>query len=341
MTDLPEAEAETALDSLSIAVILPCYNEEVAIGDVVRDFRAAFPRAQVYVFDNASTDATALRATDAGAFVRCEPARGKGNVVRRMFADVEADIYVMADGDGTYDAAIAPALVESLYANSLDMVVGTRLDSYGQSQFRGGHRIGNQALLWLVGHLFHHRLADMLSGYRVFSHRFVKSFPALSTGFEIETELTVHALELRLPMAEVETAYAARPEGSKSKLNTVRDGIRILWRLTMLMKELKPLPFFGAIATFLVFISIILAWPIFAAFMETGLVPRIPTAVLTTGIMLLAFLSLTAGLILDSLSRARFEAKRTEYLWYRSVRNEDFHRHPSTYKTSSDEIEKT
>ena len=330
MTDSSEIKTATASvltgtvpDSLSIAVILPCYNEEVAIGDVVRSFRAALPGAQVYVFDNDSTDATVSRATDAGAIVKPEPVRGKGNVVRRMFADVEADIYVMADGDGTYDAALAPALVERLYAGSLDMVVGTRLGSRGQGLFRGGHRIGNRALSWLASHLFHHQLADVLSGYRVFSRRFVKSFPALSTGFEIETELTMHALELRLPTAEVETAYVARPEGSTSKLNTVRDGIRILWLLTVLIKELKPLAFFGTIAAFLVFDSVILTWTIFTTFMETGLVPRLPTAVLATGIMLLAFLSLTAGLILDSLSRARLEAKRTAYLRYPSVRTDE------------------
>ena len=322
MKVLPDSEAaETLADRCSIAVILPCYNEEVAIGDVVRDFRAALPGSRVYVYDNASSDATASRARDAGAIVRPEPMRGKGNVVRRMFADVDADIYVMADGDGTYDASLAPALVERLRADNLDMVVGTRLDSHGQGLFRGGHRLGNRALSWLAGHLFHHRLADVLSGYRVFSRRFVKSFPALSTGFEIETELTLHALELRLPIAEVETAYAARPEGSASKLNTVRDGMRILWRLTVLMKELKPLAFFGAIAAVLAFVSVVLAWPIVATFMATGLVPRIPTAVLATGIMLLAFLSLTSGLILDSLSRARLEAKRTAYLRYPSVRS--------------------
>ena len=330
MTNSPKTEAGTASgltgtvpDTLSIAVILPCYNEEVTIGDVVRSFRTAIPGAQVYVFDNASTDETALRAADAGAIVRPEPVRGKGNVVRRMFADVEADIYIMADGDGTYNAALAPALVERLYADSLDMVVGTRLGSHGQSLFRGGHRIGNRALSWLASYLFHHQLADVLSGYRVFSRRFVKSFPALSTGFEIETELTMHALELRLPMAEVETAYVSRPEGSTSKLNTVRDGIRILWLLTVLIKELKPLAFFGTIAAFLALDSVILAWTIFTTFMETGLVPRIPTAVLATGIMLLAFLSLTAGLILDSLSRARLEAKRTAYLRYPSVRTDE------------------
>jgi len=310
----PMAAAETPPDKQSVAVILPCYNEEVAIGDVVRRFRTALPDARIYVYDNASSDATASRAREAGAIVRAEPMRGKGNVVRRMFADVEADIYVMADGDGTYDATLAPALVERLRADNLDMVVGTRLGSHGQGLFRGGHRLGNRALSWLAGHLFHHRLADVLSGYRVFSRRFVKSFPALSSGFEIETELTLHALELRLPIAEVETAYAPRPEGSVSKLNTVRDGIRILWRLTVLMKELKPLVFFGAIATVLASVSVILAGPIFATFMDTGLVPRIPTAGLATGIMLLAFLGLTSGLILDSLSRARLEAKRTAYL---------------------------
>ncbi len=311
--------AATASARRSVAVILPCYNEEVAIGEVVAGFRAALPDARVYVYDNASTDATAKRALDAGAIVRAEPKRGKGNVVRRMFADIDADIYVMADGDGTYDASRAPALIERLVGDNLDMVVGTRLGSRGDGLFRGGHRIGNKALSWLSGHLFHRRLADVLSGYRVFSRRFVKSFPALSSGFEIETELTLHALEIRLPIAEVETTYAARPEGSASKLNTVRDGIRILWRLTVLMKELKPLAFFTAIALFLALVSVILAWPIFTTFMATGQVPRFPTAILATGIMLLAFISLTCGLILDSLTRARLEAKRTAYLRYPSV----------------------
>ncbi len=314
------AAAPAPAPSRSIAVILPCYNEEIAIGDVVRGFGAALPGARVYVYDNASSDATAARALEAGAIVRPEPVRGKGNVVRRMFADVEADIYVMADGDGTYDSARAPALVERLVAANLDMVIGTRLGSHGDGLFRGGHRLGNRALSWLAGHLFHRRLADVLSGYRVFSRRFVKSFPALSSGFDIETELTLHALELRLPMAEIETAYAARPEGSASKLNTVRDGMRILWRLGVLMKELKPFAFFGAIAAFLGFVSVTLAWPIFSTFMATGLVPRFPTAILATGIMLLAFISLTCGLILDSLSRARLEAKRTAYLRYPAVR---------------------
>ncbi|MCZ6847527.1 MAG: glycosyltransferase, partial [Alphaproteobacteria bacterium] len=266
-----------------MAVVIPCLNEEVAIARVVNDFRAALPSARIYVYDNASSDATASRARDAGAIVRAEPMRGKGNVVRRMFADVEAEIYVMADGDGTYDAARAPALVERLIADRLDMVVGTRLGSHGDGLFRGGHRLGNRALSWLAGRLFHRRLADVLSGYRVFSRRFVKSFPALSAGFEIETELTLHALELRLPIAEAETDYGARPEGSASKLNTLRDGIRILWRLMILMKELKPLVFFGAIAALLALVSVILAWPIFATFMATGLVPRIPTSILATG----------------------------------------------------------
>ncbi len=316
----PDPETATPPDQPTIAVILPCYNEEVAIAAVVEGFRTALPDARIYVYDNASSDATAARARDAGAIVRAEPMRGKGNVVRRMFADIEADIYVMADGDGTYDAARAPALVERLIGDRLDMVVGTRLGSHGEGLFRGGHRVANRAMSWLAGHLFHRRLADVLSGYRVFSRRFVKSFPALSAGFEIETELTLHALELRLPIAEIETDYATRPEGSASKLNTVRDGVRILWRLTILIKELKPLAFFGAIAVFLALVSVILAWPIFTTFMATGLVPRFPTAILATGIMLLAFLSLTCGLILDSLSRARLEAKRTAYLRYPAVR---------------------
>ena len=310
---MPDPDA-SALDRLSVAVMLPCYNEEVAIAGVVGDFRKALPTARVYVYDNNSTDRTAARAGAAGATVCAEPIQGKGQVVRRMFADIDADIYVMADGDGTYDAFGAPALIARLVADNLDMVVGSRLDSDDREAFRSGHRFGNRALAWVVSGLFGKRLGDMLSGYRVLSRRFVKSFPALSKGFEIETELTVHAMELRMPMTEIETRYRARPEGSASKLSTVRDGNRILWSLAMLLKEVKPFHFFGVIALVLALLSLALAYPIFVTFVDTGLVPRFPTAILATGIMLLGFISLTCGLILDNVSRGRREAKHLAYL---------------------------
>ncbi len=304
---------------LSVAVVLPCFNEEMAIAAVVDGFRAALPGARIYVYDNNSTDATARVAREAGAELRNEPIQGKGNVVRRMFADIEADIYVIADGDGTYDTGAAGALVARLVEDNLDMVVGSRLESDGKGLFRSGHRFGNRALTWFIGRLFGRRLNDVLSGYRVLSRRFVKSFPALSSGFEIETELTVHALETRMPVDEIETAYVTRPAGSESKLHTVRDGIRILWSLTRLLKELRPLLFFGAGTVALALISLGLAWPIFVTFLEIGLVPRFPTAILATGVMLLAFISLACGLTLASLSTARREAKRTAYLAVPSI----------------------
>jgi len=296
-----------------IAVLVPCYNEEAAIGRVVRDFRAALPSATVYVYDNNSSDRTGAVAAEAGAVVRRELLRGKGNVVRRMFADVEADVYVMVDGDDTYHAASAPVLVAKLFAEQVDMVNGARRTEI-QAAYRPGHRFGNKLLTWLVTAVFGHRTEDMLSGYRVFSRRFVKSFPALSAGFEIETELTVHALELRMPLAEVVTPYKDRPEGSVSKLSTYRDGFRILTMIGKLVKEERPLQFFSIGALILALVSIVIAWPVFVTYMETGLVPRLPTAVLATGLMLLAFLSLVCGLILDTVTRARREIKRLAYL---------------------------
>lgn len=308
------AMADTGPAFPSVAVIIPCYNEEASIGDVVADFRAALPGATIYVYDNNSNDKTIDRAKSSGATVHSEPLQGKGNVVRRMFADVDAEIYVMVDGDATYDASAAPKLVQRLVDEQLDMVVGTRLRSGDKEAFRQGHRWGNVAMTRMVGGLFGARFNDIFSGYRVFSRRFVKSFPALSAGFEIETELTVHALELRLPVAEIETAYGARGEGSASKLNTFRDGIRILRVMTLLFKEVKPLWFFMVIAASLAGISIGLAAPIVEEFVKTGLVPRIPTAILCTGLMLLSFISVTCGLILDSVAAARLEAKRMAYL---------------------------
>jgi glycosyltransferase involved in cell wall biosynthesis len=301
----------------SIAVIVPCMNEEATIGAVVRDFKAALPTATVYVYDNRSTDRTSDVAREAGAVVRKEPIPGKGNVVRRMFADVEADIYVLVDGDDTYKAADAPALVQSLSEGHLDMVNGMRVTDI-QAAYRSGHRFGNLMLTGVVAKIFGNRFRDMLSGYRVFSRRFVKSFPALSAGFEIETELTVHALALNMPISEVETAYKDRPAGSTSKLRTYSDGIRILKTIIILTKEEKPLAFFTAVFAILTIISLILVYPIFVTFRETGLVPRFPTAILATGIMLLAFLSLACGMILDTVTRGRRELKRLHYLSIRA-----------------------
>jgi glycosyltransferase involved in cell wall biosynthesis len=304
----------------SVAVVVPCYNEEIAVGDVIADFRRALPDADIFIYDNNSSDRTIEIARAAGAHVRTEYRQGKGNVVRRMFADVDADVIVMVDGDNTYDAASAPALIERLVADDLDMVVGTRLQSDAEAAFRSGHRFGNVLLTSAVNRLFRARLVDILSGYRVMSRRFAKSFPALSTGFETETELTIHALELRSPMAEVETPYKTRPEGSESKLNTWADGFRILLTILKLVREFRPVLFYGTLAVLFGAISLILAAPVVATYMETGLVPRLPTAVLATGVMLLAFLSATAGLVLESVSRGRWEQKRMAYLALPSVR---------------------
>jgi glycosyltransferase involved in cell wall biosynthesis len=295
-----------------IAVLVPCYNEAPTVAGVVTAFQAALPSATVYVYDNNSTDDTSAQAGAAGAVVRKEPLQGKGNVIRRMFADIDADIYVLVDGDGTYDAASAPRMIDRLIDDDLDMVNAAR--DATDSAFRPGHRFGNKLLTGIVSRIFGNRLTDMLSGYRVFSRRFAKSFPGLAQGFEIETELTVHALELRLPIAEVRAPYGSRPLGSVSKLATIRDGFRVLWTIVVLIKEERPLPFFSLIAALLAGASVLLTVPIFITFVETGLVPRMPTAVLATGIMVLAFLSLTCGLILDTVTRGRRELKRLHYL---------------------------
>lgn len=313
------AAAETAR-ALSIAVIVPCYNEAVSIGRVVAAFRATLPDADIYVYDNNSTDRTADIARAAGAHVRSEPRQGKGNVVRRMFADIDADIFVLVDGDDTYDSASAPMLIGRLLHDDLDMVIGTRLRSDARDAFRSGHRFGNRILTDAVNRLFGAQLGDILSGYRVVSRRFAKSFPALSSGFETETELTIHALELRIPIAEVETPYTERPEGSFSKLNTYRDGLRILRTIVKLVREFRPVLFYGAGAIVLAALSLLLAVPVILTYLESGLVPRLPTAVLATGTMLLAFLSATSGLILESVSRGRWEQKRMAYLALPSVR---------------------
>lgn len=296
-----------------IAVLIPCYNEEVTIAVVVRDFRAALPDAMIFVFDNNSRDRTVEVATEAGAIVCRVPLQGKGNVVRRMFADVYADAYVLVDGDDTYHAASAPAMVAQLFAENLDMVVSRRVTDE-TAAYRTGHRFGNWVLTEFVSRLFGRAFTDILSGYRVFSRRFVKSFPALATGFETETELTVHALELRMPIEEVDAPYKSRPEGSVSKLNTYRDGIHILWTILKLFRQERPLVFFGSISAVLGLISIILSVPLFMTYAKTGLVPRFPTAILSTGMMLIAFASLACGLILDTITRGRQEIKRLVYL---------------------------
>ena len=284
--------------AITIAVLVPCYNEASTIGAVVADFQRALPDASIYVCDNASTDETAARARAAGATVLVEPRPGKGNAVRRLFASVEADIYVMVDGDDTYDASEAPRLVEQLLVQRLDMVNAARTTDESEA-YRFGHQFGNRLLSGMIAFLFGDRFDDVLSGYRVFSRRFVKSFPALSGGFEIETELTVHALRLRMPVAEQQTVYRARPDGSDSKLRTYRDGLEILRTIGLLVKEEQPLRFFSVIALFLALASIGMAIPVILEFLETGLVPRIPTAILSAATMLLAFLSLFAERITD------------------------------------------
>ena len=301
------------LERLRIAVLVPCYNEAVAVSKVVSQFAALLPQATIYVYDNNSTDGTVAAAQSAGAVVRCEKHQGKGHVVRRMFADVDADVYVLVDGDATYDAPSVLVMVSRLIEDRLDMVVGARIDPQ-EAAYRAGHRLGNRLLTGFVALVFGATFTDMLSGYRVLSQRFVKSFPVLSGGFEIETELTVHALELGLPVAEVATPYYARPKGSASKLNTWRDGWRILWTIVRLYKSERPLPFFGIIGAVLALAAIVLAIPIFATFLETGLVPRLPTALLATGLMLLACLSLTCGFVLSTVTRGRREIKLLAYL---------------------------
>jgi glycosyltransferase involved in cell wall biosynthesis len=300
-----------------LAVLVPCFNEEAAIAKVVADFRAALPEAAIYVYDNNSTDRTAEVARDAGALVRRELHQGKGNVVRRMFADVEADIYVLVDGDATYDAPSARAMIVRLSNDRLDMVVAARVEE-NASAYRPGHRTGNRLLTGFFASVFNATFSDILSGYRVFSRRFVKSFPVLSRGFEIETELSVHALELELAVAEVSTPYYARPAGSVSKLNTWRDGLRILSTILGLFRSERPLAFFSGLGIMLAIVSIGFSIPIFVTYFEQGIVPRIPTAILSTGLMLLAFLAIVAGLVLDTVTRGRREMKLIAYLQQRA-----------------------
>jgi glycosyltransferase involved in cell wall biosynthesis len=300
-------------DKPRVAVLIPCRNEEASIGKVVCDFLQALPDATVYVYDNNSTDRTARAARAAGAFVRREWLQGKGHVVRRMFADIEADVYILVDGDDTYDAAAAPGMLRMLVERHLDMVTATR-HSGGREAYRPGHRFGNRLLTFLVTRAFGGGISDLLSGYRVFSRRFVKSFPALASGFETETEFSVHALALHMPVQEVPTVYRNRAAGSISKLHTIGDGMRILRAITTLIRQERPLEVFSFIALIFAGLGVSLGIPVVAEFLHTGLVPRLPTAVLSTGLILLAFLSVTCGLILDAVSRGRRELRRLAYL---------------------------
>ena len=314
----PVASAEPR--PVRIAVTIPCYNEAVTIAKVIADFRSALPDATIYVFDNNSTDNTAQVAREAGAVVRTETRQGKGHVVRRMFADIDADIYLMVDGDDTYDASIAPTLIELLKRNHVDMVVGTRAD-VTKDAGREGHAFGNKLFNKIYGRLFGKQFSDIFSGYRVFTRRFVKSFPAVSSGFEIETEMSVHCSQLGIPTLERPTVYGVRPEDSQSKLRTFRDGFRILGMFAMLAKETRPAAFFGTIGMGLVLLAAVLAVPLLATYAQTGLVPRFPTAILATGLVITATVLAVSGLILDSLARARIEAKRAVFL---SLQNPDW-----------------
>jgi glycosyltransferase involved in cell wall biosynthesis len=307
MDDISKETAENR-----IAVLLPCYNEEVTIAEVIESFKRALPAADIYVYDNNSTDRTATVADRAGAIVRSERWPGKGNVVRRMFSDIDADVYIMADGDGTYEADAAPRMIKTLLENHLDMVVGTRENVY-ENAHRAGHGLGNRVFNTLFRGFFGPMFNDIFSGYRVFSRRFVKSFPAVSSGFEIETEMSVHASQLRMPVEEMTTEYGARPAGSESKLRTVRDAARILLTFLVLFKEIRPARFFGVLSGLLLVAAIILVVPLFITYFETGLVPRFPTAILATGLVLLAGIFTVSGLILDSVARSRLEQKR---IWY-------------------------
>jgi glycosyltransferase involved in cell wall biosynthesis len=318
----PRPVQRAATRTPQIAVVIPCYNEEQSIGKVVRDFAGALPEAKIYVYDNNSSDRTAEIAQAAGAIVRRETRQGKGNVVRRMFADVEADVYVMVDGDDTYDAASARRLVAELVNNQLDMVTCARTTAW--EQYRRGHRFGNVLLTALVTSVFGRDTEDLLSGYRAFSRRFVKSFPLLTTGFEIETELTVHALDMRVPVGEIPSPYTDRAPGSVSKLSTFRDGFRILGLIARLVKEERPFAFFGALGVVLFLAAVVLAAPIVQTYYATGLVPRFPTAILATGLVILAFLSGVCGLILDTVTHGRREAKRLKYLEFEAPIFDEF-----------------
>ncbi len=303
----------------SIAVLVPCYNEEITIGKVVADFQTALPEATVYVYDNNSSDQTISVARAAGAVVRKEPRQGKGNVVRRMFADIEADIYVLVDGDDTYDAAAARQLVNCLIEDQLDFINALRLSTVKEA-YRAGHRFGNWLLTGLVRMFFGRQFNDMLSGYKILSRRFVKSFPAMSIGFETETELAVHALELRMPSTEIATVYKERPPGSVSKLRTYSDGVQIMMLIARLVKDERPLLFFGLVGLALILLGVVLSIPLLITYLETELVPRIPTAILSVGLVLVGVLSNFAGLVLDMTTKTRREMKRLIYLSLPGIR---------------------
>ena len=298
---------------MSIAVLIPCYNEAETIARVVRSFKKYLPSAIVYVYDNCSEDTTAAQAKEAGAVVKFERNKGKGNVVRQMFADIDADIYIMVDGDSTYSATDAPKMVEMIENTNVDMVVAVRKEK-SEKAYREGHKIGNSLFNFILKILFNSTFSDIFSGYRAFSKRFVKTFPVMTNGFDIEAELTIHALTLSIPFAEIDSEYYERPANSHSKLSTFKDGIKILLSIVNLLKETRPLFFFGMISLFMFLLSVGISYPIIDTFLETGLVPRLPTAVLSVGIMLISFLSLTCGLILDSISQARMETKKLHYL---------------------------
>jgi len=305
--------AGTTIRQYKIAVLIPCFNEELTVGKTIAAFHQALPSATVYVYDNNSTDRTIESARAAGALVRKESRQGKGQVVRRMFADVEADIYVLTDGDATYEARAAQRMVRRAIDENLDFVNGARV-SQSMEAYRKGHRFGNYILTALVRNIFGKQFTDMLSGYKVFSRRYVKSFPAMSRGFEIETELTVHALELRMPSGEEPTAYSERPSGSVSKLNSFRDGARILLLISDLTRHERPLQFFGLVGLGLIIAALALAAPLAQTYFQTGLVPRLPTAVLNVGLIITGFLSCLAGLMLDTVATMRHEMKRLTYL---------------------------
>ena len=335
MTDPPAAGAVTGPSrELQVAVLLPCQNEERTVGTVVSDFRSVLPQARVYVYDNDSTDDTVERARAAGAIVRRERRRGKGNVVCRMFADIDADVYVMADGDGTYDAGSASEMVQLLVDENLDMVVGSRIAPEGSHAYPRGHVVGNRVFNRVLKMLFGAGFTDVFSGYRVLSRRFVKSFPVRFTGFEIETELTAHTVEIGLPYAEVDTPYRARAEGSSRKLRTLRDGLRIMLAAIRLFKEMRPMRFFTLIAAVLTAIAVSLGAVVVEEFVETGLVPRLPTAVLSASIQIVAFICLTAGLVLESVCRSRREARRLVYLGFEPVS-----RDPAGPRTAPSDVE--
>lgn len=308
-------EAEDLLNhsSINIAILIPCYNEEHAIAKVIKGFQSSLPSATIYVYDNNCTDKTPEIASQAGAIIRCETRQGKGHVVRRMFADIEADVYIMVDGDGTYDATYAPLMVETLLAGPCDMVTAIRDFKYSAT-YEKTNTYGTKALAFIVNKIFGGEIQDMFSGYRAFSRRFVKSFPMVSTGFEIETELTIHALELQMRTAEIEAPYFDREPGSRSKLRAFRDGFKVLFMIIRFIKEERPVQLFASLGAISALLSIGLGIPLVMTYLNTGLVPRIPTAILSSALMLLGFLGLIIGFILSAVTTARRETKRLSYL---------------------------